>query len=60
MKHKKAIVMGATSGIERRLAELLAANNYIMRITGRRKNLLEEIKAKKPDSYFIKAFDVTD
>lgn len=60
MKHKKAIVVGATSGIGRQLAELLAANNYVVGITGRRKNLLEKIKAEKPDSYFIKTFDVTD
>ena len=56
---KKVIIVGATSGIGRSLAKLLADNNYLVGITGRRTNLLEDIKAEKPDSYIIKSFDTT-
>lgn len=56
---RKAIIIGATSGIGKRLAELLAENDCLVGITGRRTLLLEEIKAKKPESYFTKAFDIT-
>lgn len=37
---KKAIVVGATSGIGRKLAEILADNGYMVGITGRRGELL--------------------
>jgi short-subunit dehydrogenase len=57
---KKAILIGATSGIGKGLAKLLADNNYIVGITGRRTELLEKLKSEKPNSYFIKTFDVTD
>lgn len=57
---KKAIIVGATSGIGRELAKLLSNNNYIVGITGRRTNLLEEIKSENPTSYFIKTLDITD
>jgi len=56
---KKAIVIGATSGIGKGLAELLAGDNYIVGITGRRTELLEKMKAERPSSYFIKTMDVT-
>jgi short-subunit dehydrogenase len=56
---KKAIVVGATSGIGRELAILLAADGYKVGITGRRLQMLEELHARQPDSYIISAFDVT-
>ena len=56
---KKAIVVGATSGIGKSLARLLVENGFQVGITGRRTQLLQEIKAKNPDNYFIKAFDVS-
>ncbi|MBP1673203.1 MAG: family NAD(P)-dependent oxidoreductase [Bacteroidetes bacterium] len=57
---KKAIIIGATSGIGKGVAELLVNNNYTVGITGRRTELLEEMKRQKPDSYFIRTFDITD
>jgi short-subunit dehydrogenase len=57
---KKAIVIGATSGIGKALADLLVENGYFVGITGRRVNLLEEIKTTKPNSFFIKPFDIRE
>jgi short-subunit dehydrogenase len=55
---KKAIVVGATSGIGKELAKLLVEKDYKVGITGRRTELLEELKSENPDSYFIQTFDV--
>ena len=57
---KKAIIIGATSGIGKELAKLLAINNYKVGITGRRTELLNVLKKENPNAYFIKSFDVTD
>ena len=57
---KKAIVVGATSGIGKGLAETLVENGYLVGITGRRKALLTELKNKNPERYFTKAFDISD
>ena len=57
---KRAIIIGATSGIGRGLAKLLVDNNYTVGITGRRTELLNELRKENPNSYFIKSFDVTD
>ena len=56
---KKAIVIGATSGIGRNLAKLLVENGYLVAITGRRTHLLDEIKAENANSYLTKTFDTT-
>jgi len=57
---KKAIVIGATSGIGKGLAEKLADNNYKVGITGRRTELLNELKSIKPNSFYINTFDITN
>lgn len=57
---KKAIVIGATSGIGKRLSEFLVEDNYKVAVTGRRTELLNELKQKNPDSYLIKFLDITD
>jgi short-subunit dehydrogenase len=57
---KKAIIIGATSGIGKGLAERFAANNYKVGITGRRKELLLELKDENPDAYLTKVLDVTN
>ncbi len=57
---KKAIIVGATSGIGRQLAIILAGNGYQVGITGRREELLTELMALKPDSFIASAFDITN
>jgi short-subunit dehydrogenase len=57
---KKAIIIGATSGIGKGLATLLVKNGYKVGITGRRSELLDELKRKNPDSFVRKAFDITE
>jgi short-subunit dehydrogenase len=57
---KKAIVIGATSGIGKELAKVLADNNYLVGVTGRRTELLENLKREKPDSFYWQSFDITD
>jgi short-subunit dehydrogenase len=57
---KNAIVIGATSGIGKELAKVLVANNYKVGITGRRTELLNELKSESPESYHVKSFDITD
>jgi short-subunit dehydrogenase len=57
---KKAIIIGATSGIGNGLAKKLADENYIVGITGRRTELLDELKSQKPNLFYPKTFDITD
>ena len=57
---KKAIVVGASSGIGYQLAVLLAQNGYKVGITGRRDQLLLNLQATKPEQYIVSVFDVTD
>ena len=56
---KKAIIIGATSGIGKGLAKILAENNYKVGITGRRTELLDELKSQNTSSYFARTFDIT-
>ena len=57
-----ALITGATSGIGRATAVTLSQNNFDIIITGRRKELLEdlekEIKSKSSGKVFILNFDV--
>jgi short-subunit dehydrogenase len=56
---RKVIIIGATSGIGRELAKVYSANSCKVGITGRRENLLLELKNENPDSYIIKSFDIS-
>jgi short-subunit dehydrogenase len=56
---KKVIIIGATSGIGRALAEIYSAKGNKVGITGRRENLLNELKEKNPASYLTKSFDIS-
>lgn len=57
---KKAIIIGASSGIGRGLAKLLVENGYKVGITGRRSELLARLKRESPDLFVTKSFDITD
>jgi short-subunit dehydrogenase len=50
---KKAIVIGATSGIGKELAKVLARNNYILGLVGRRIELLDELQKEIPFKTFV-------
>ena len=50
---KKAIIIGATSGIGRELAISLISKNYLVGITGRRTENLNEIQHSANSSWQI-------
>lgn len=56
---KKIIIIGATSGIGRGLAELYVQEDYLIGIIGRRENLLQEICAKDKAKIFYQVCDIT-
>ena len=56
---KKIIIVGATSGIGRGLAEQYAHEDCLIGITGRRENLLKEICAQDKDKLFYQVCDIT-
>jgi len=53
MKMKKAIIIGATSGIGKSLAELLLRDGYAVGITGRREDLFNSIEAQDLTRFFF-------
>jgi short-subunit dehydrogenase len=55
----KAIVIGATSGIGKALAEVLAEHGYRVGITGRRTELLQELQVQNPQSYVAQFMDIS-
>lgn len=60
MTQKKIIIVGASSGIGREIACRYVINNNRVGITGRRENLLNELKKKYPDQIFVSCFDVME
>lgn len=57
---KRAIVLGASSGIGQGVARILVKEGYRVGITGRRTELLEKLKVESPENYFTGTFDITD
>lgn len=57
---KRAIIIGATSGIGKALAEILLSEDYVVGLTGRREELLQSIQEKHLGSIFFKKMDVQD
>jgi 3-hydroxy acid dehydrogenase / malonic semialdehyde reductase len=51
--NKTVLITGATSGIGRACAEKFAANNFNIIITGRREELLKQVKAALEEKYKI-------
>jgi short-subunit dehydrogenase len=58
MPQKKIIIVGATSGIGKEMAILYSQQNHLVGITGRRKEMLEEIQSQFPQNIKIACFDV--
>ena len=56
---KKAVVIGATSGIGRALAILMAERGWTVGVTGRRGERLAELEREYPGSFVSSVFDVT-
>ena len=56
---KKAIVIGATSGIGKELAKIFSQNNYVVGLAGGRTELLSELQKAIPTKTYIKTIDVT-
>ncbi len=56
---KKAIIIGASSGIGRALAKTLIEKNYKVGITGRRSDKLKTLSDSNPEMFQVCSFDVT-
>jgi short-subunit dehydrogenase len=56
---KKAIIIGATSGIGKDLAEIFLREGYAVGLSGRRIHLLDELKEKYPDRVFLRRMDIS-
>jgi short-subunit dehydrogenase len=57
---KKAIIIGASSGIGKELAMILISQGYKVGITGRREELLKAMKDSNPSLITYRSFDITD
>ena len=57
---EKAIIIGASSGIGRELAKLLAASGYTIAIAARRTTLLKELQNELPNCVIVKQLDVSN
>ena len=58
MKGKRAIVMGASSGIGMEVSKLLLAEGWTIGIAARRTDLLLQLKEKSPDRVEVETIDV--
>ena len=56
---KKAVIIGASSGIGARLAGLLAEDGYTLGLVARRVHLLEELARSLPSRCFVRGIDVS-
>ena len=59
MKGKRAIVMGASSGIGMEVSKLLLADGWTIGIAARRSDLLLQLKEKSPDRVEVETIDVS-
>src|SRR5574344_2696484 len=58
-KNHRAIVVGATSGIGREVARLLAERGWTVGVAGRRREVLEALVANSPNIVHWREIDVT-
>jgi Short-chain dehydrogenases of various substrate specificities len=54
------LIVGATSGIGKKLCEMYAAEGHKIAATGRRLHLLEQLRSKDPEHIYIKQCDIAD
>lgn len=59
ISHRKAVVMGATSGIGLEVARVLAARGWQLGIAGRRMERLEQLRRELPQVVAVRQIDVT-
>ena len=57
---RKAVVLGATSGIGKEMAIWLAAQGWRVGLTGRRENLLNELRALNSETFETRVIDVNE
>jgi len=57
---KKAIIIGASSGIGRELAKILSRNQYVVGVMARRVQLLVELNNEVEVELFVQKIDVAD
>ena len=57
--NQKVIIVGASSGIGKELATRYVDSGWLVGITGRRSELLNQIRHEYPGQVFIECFDVT-
>lgn len=57
---KRAIIIGATSGIGHEVAKILLLQGWHIGVAGRRKTSLEALQTAAPDRIAIQALDVTE
>ena len=59
MEQKKAIIMGASSGIGKELAKILSREGYIVGLAARRTDLLGGLQKELPNKSLIKQIDIS-
>jgi len=59
MKQKKALIMGASSGMGKELAKILSGKGYIVGLAARRIDLLYELQKELPNKSFVKQIDIS-
>jgi short-subunit dehydrogenase len=56
---KKAIIIGASSGIGRELAKILATDHYILGLAARRVELLQQLQEELDTDTYVKYIDIS-
>ena len=56
---KAAVIIGASSGIGKELAKILALNGYVVGLAGRRLKLLSDLQSELSSPSYIKSLDVS-
>ena len=59
MDQKKAIIMGASSGMGKELAKILSGKDYIVGLAARRTDLLKELQKELSNKSLIKQIDIS-